>query len=113
VEVNPLTAGIFLITRESASVIAEYAENSSLFRLRNPADHPVVLSRRFSDVFKVVNNKTRSFTGGELDIPSMIFLALLGSGIYQISRGNFEAPAWYTAFWYALGILTGSQKSAD
>jgi hypothetical protein len=113
VEVNPLTAGILLITREPASVIAEYAENSSLFRLRNPADYPVVLSRRFSDAFKVVNNKTKSFTGGEMDIPTMAFLALLGSGIYQISRGNFEAPAWYTAFWYALGVLTGSQKSAD
>jgi hypothetical protein len=45
-------------------------------------------------------------TGGELDIPSVFFAALLISGIYQIARGNMAAPAWYTAFWYAFGIFS-------
>jgi len=38
----------------------------------------------------------------------MAILSLLGLGLYQILRGNFRAPPWYTAFWYALGIFTKS-----
>jgi hypothetical protein len=35
-------------------------------------------------------------------------MGLLGTGIYQIVRGNFGAPPWYTAFWYAFGVFTKS-----
>lgn len=42
------------------------------------------------------------------DLPGMAFLTLLGVGIYQLVRGNFAAPPWYTAFWYAMGIFTKS-----
>ena len=30
---------------------------------------------------------------------------VLGMGGYEISRGRFATPAWYTAFWYALNIF--------
>jgi hypothetical protein len=36
----------------------------------------------------------------------------MGAGIYQIARGNFAAPAWYTAFWYALGLF-GNKGGKD
>ncbi len=42
-------------------------------------------------------------------IPSLIFLSLLISGIWQIARGNFAMPAWYTAFYYALGVFARAQ----
>ena len=41
------------------------------------------------------------------------FGVLLALGIYQISRGNFMAPAWYTAFWYAFGVLTKTLIDRD
>jgi len=48
-------------------------------------------------------------TGGEVDIPSLVFVSLLFSGIWQIARGNLAMPAWYTAFYYALGVFTRAQ----
>ena len=44
-----------------------------------------------------------------MDLGTASFGALLIMGIYQISRGNFMAPAWYTAFWYALNIFLKSK----
>jgi hypothetical protein len=31
---------------------------------------------------------------------------LVITGVYQILRGQFRTPPWYTAFWYAFGLLT-------
>ena len=44
-----------------------------------------------------------------MDIPTLVFLSLLISGIWQIARGSVAMPAWYTAFYYALGIFTRAQ----
>ena len=55
------------------------------------------------------NQDLKKLTGGEVDIPSLIFLSLLISGIWQIARGNFAMPAWYTAFYYALGVFARAQ----
>ena len=43
---------------------------------------------------------------GKIDLPSGIFFALLGTGIYQLARGRFIIPPWYTAFWYAFGLVS-------
>ena len=58
------------------------------------------------------NDKIKKLTGGDMDIAGIAFVTLLGLGIYQISRGNFIAPAWYTAFWYAMNIFLNSKNKA-
>jgi hypothetical protein len=55
---------------------------------------------------KAVDRKLLDLTGGTLDLPSGLFLALVITGVYQILRGQFRTPPWYTAFWYAFGLLT-------
>jgi hypothetical protein len=53
-----------------------------------------------------VDRSLRAVSGGKVDLPSAIFLALLGTGIYELVRGRFSAPPWYTAFWYAFGLVS-------
>ena len=58
--------------------------------------------------FASLSRRIRDFTGSAADLSGLAVLALLTVGVYQIARGNFGAPAWYTAFWYALGIFNRS-----
>jgi hypothetical protein len=51
----------------------------------------------------------KRLTSGEVDIPSLVFLGLVVSGIYEIARGNLVMPAWYTAFYYALQVFSRGQ----
>jgi hypothetical protein len=59
--------------------------------------------------FRAYNENLKKLTGGEIDIPSLVFVSLLISGIWQIARGNLAMPAWYTAFYYALGVFTSAK----
>jgi hypothetical protein len=108
VEVNPLTGSVLFIHNANKDSITQHAEAKSLFRLVEKIGETPV-SSKISEAFKDLNNQVSSFTGRELDIPTLAFLGLLAIGIFQISRGNFTAPAWYTAFWYALNIFIKAQ----
>ena len=63
--------------------------------------------------FGSVSRRIRAFTGNAADLSGLAVLALLTVGVYQIARGNFGAPAWYTAFWYALGIFNKSDGGKE
>ena len=65
-----------------------------------------------SGQFAALNDRVREVTGEGFDLPGLALLALVVSGVYQIARGNFTAPAWYTAFWYALGLFGKSSAGS-
>ncbi len=111
IEVNPLTGSVLFIHNANKDTITELAEAKSLFRLVEKVENTEgsSLSSKISEAFKDLNKQVGSFTGREIDIPGIAFLGLLAVGIFQISRGNFTAPAWYTAFWYALNIFLKAQ----
>ncbi len=111
-EVNALTGSVLFINPADIKVIAAYAEANKLFKLGRSQPDTTPFSNTIAKTFKAFDKKTKSFTGNDMDIPGAAFLVLLGVGIYQISRGNFTAPAWYTAFWYALNIFLKSQQAA-
>jgi hypothetical protein len=108
-EVNPHT-GSFLLIDENLDVgaVVKYAEEKSLFTVQKSKKNPEPLSQRLAKPVRDLSASLDRFTGGELDLPGMAFLALLSAGVYQILKGNFRSPPWYTAFWYALGIFTKS-----
>jgi hypothetical protein len=108
VEVNSMSGSVLIIHASDIEKIAEYARNSNIFNLKNNRPDSANLYSTVSKAFKDINGKVRGITGGDMDIAGAAFLILLGLGIYQISRGNFVAPAWYTAFWYALSIFLQS-----
>ncbi len=72
-----------------------------------------------ADTFRAYDKDLKKISGGELDIPSLVFLSLLISGIWQIARGNLGMPAWYTAFLlcarriYALSRWTSRMKGEN
>jgi hypothetical protein len=106
VEANPLSGSVLIVhsqlPEELAALIKKLSGHSSR---KNKAPKPNSIQQMVTGTFRQVNNRVQGFTKGELDVPTISFIALLAVGIYQISRKNFTAPAWYTAFWYALNIF--------
>jgi len=110
VEANPMTGSLLLkgVQNDAAAAIASVGEANALFNLDTRPSEVETLSSRISAPFHDLSRSIGRFSGGELDLPGMAFLSLIGVGIYQFTRGNLTAPPWYVAFWYALGIFTQS-----
>ncbi|MCF8130090.1 MAG: hypothetical protein K9N10_16390 [Deltaproteobacteria bacterium] len=108
-EVNPRTGSI-LIKGSPADLenILSVGEKNALFKLKDPASKVVPLSRKIAVPFRDLGRAIDRFSGGEIDLAGAVFLGLIGWGMVQLARGNFVAPPWYVAFWYALGIFTKS-----
>jgi hypothetical protein len=108
VRVNPITAGVLFIHDVDVETIAGHAGEHGLFTLRldnNDMRRDSIFGAA-SKSMAAWNRQLRRFSGGSLDVPSLIFLGLVITGFYQITRGNLRMPPWYTAFWYALGIFS-------
>lgn len=105
VETNPRTGSVLVFYTGDFTRIAGYAEKQGIFRLTATKHNPDSLTHVTVTTYKNLDSRVRQLTGGELDLPAATYLALVGAGIYKIARGNFAAPAWYTAFWYALNIF--------
>lgn len=109
VDVNAMTATALIVHDAGPDVLEKYVREQQLFRIVSPTPTPRSLFSQVSAVFAGWNRKLREVSEGQLDIPSVVFLALLSSAVYQIMRGRISAPAWYTALWYALGIFSKGQ----
>ncbi|MFI5304684.1 MAG: HMA2 domain-containing protein [Nitrospiria bacterium] len=114
IEINSLTGSILILHTfdpESLDVkeLKAYTELNSLFRLEGGGPGPnrpsLKIRKRFGETFQGLNQKMKDLTNEEIDLPTLAFMLLLGIGIYQIGAGNFAAPAWYVAFWYAMNIF--------
>jgi hypothetical protein len=104
---NPLTGSVvFIGANLDADEIAAYASANKLFHLTTAKPASLPLMHSIVQPVASIDRSLRTISGGKLDLPSGIFLALLGSGIYQLVRGRFSAPPWYTAFWYAFGLVS-------
>jgi hypothetical protein len=108
IEANALTSSVLLIHSADLNAVAAFAEEQALFKLKKLRPHTSSFSSNFASAFNDFDKRVKRLTGSELDVPGVAFVTLLGFGIYEIGRGNFAAPAWYTAFWYALNILLKS-----
>jgi hypothetical protein len=113
IEANPLTGSALFIHSGDFKVVAEKAEANNIFRLKKFEANSTDLQRTILATFNGINNHIKSTTGGGLDMSTLAFLFLAGAGIYQIVRGNVAAPAWYTAFWYALNIFLKARPDKD
>jgi hypothetical protein len=106
-EASPETASLLFVGEAAAvQAVADLGREQGLFELRTgtPSHRPIM-----HEAVKPVAGLNRSIqqvTGGRIDLPSGIFLMLLGFGIYEILRGRFSTPPWYTAFWYAFGLVS-------
>jgi hypothetical protein len=104
---NALTGSVLFIGENlDAGAIAAYAREHKLFDLVTAKTPNLPLMHGLVQPVASVDRSLRAITGGKIDLPSGIFFALLGTGIYQLARGRFSVPPWYTAFWYAFGLIS-------
>jgi hypothetical protein len=105
--INPATGSVLLKDHPvDEEAIASTGEKRGLFLLETGGSRVEPLSKKIATPFRDLSRSVKRFSGGELDLPGMAFLALIGVGVYQLARGNITAPPWYSAFWYALGLFT-------
>jgi hypothetical protein len=109
IRVNPQTGSALISYECDRKALVEFAGEKNLFLLRRSTPRRKTLFGNVAGTFQGYNQDLKKLTGGEVDIPSLIFLSLLISGIWQSARGNLAMPAWYTAFYYALGVFTRAQ----
>jgi hypothetical protein len=83
VEANVVTAGVLFLHDSDTRDISKFAEENRLFRVETLERKQTPLANRMRSSFL---------------------------SIYQIARGNFYAPAWYSSLWYGLNIVF---KSSD
>lgn len=123
IEINPLTGSLLILHSFDPKLlditqIKAYTELNSLFRLEGAAsagkEESLNIRKKFGETFQGFNENMKELTSGEIDLPTLAFMLLLGVGIYQIGVGNFTAPAWYVAFWYAMNIfMQGEAKKVS
>ena len=106
VHVNPRLGTALISHTSSVSKIGEYAAKEGLFQLRTAEPTPQTIFEHFRGAVDGWSHTLQRYTGGRLDMASLVFIVLLGAGVYQLMKGNVKAPAWYTAFWYALGVFS-------
>jgi hypothetical protein len=109
VEVNPLTGSVLFVGKTlDIGAIAEHGREEGLFDLAPSATSPAHVARSVAAPLGDLSAQVRRFTGGRMNLPAVVFVGLLTAGIVEILRGNFGAPPWYTAFWYAFGVFSRS-----
>jgi hypothetical protein len=109
IEVNPTTGSILVLhtidpTTLDLKTISQYTELNGLFRFNLPDPGQATIPKSFVETFGNLNRKIKGFTGGEIDIATLVFLGLLGIAMVQMKRGHVMMPA-LTAIWYAFSLL--------
>ncbi len=111
VKANAVTAGVLLLHDADIKSISKFAEENRLFMVKSLGSERTLLVDRIRNSFEDLNRRTKNLTGGELDVASTVFVSLVSLSIYQIARGNFFAPAWYTSLWYAVNMVFRSSDN--
>jgi len=113
VEANPLTGSVLVSHHSDERSIREWIQKRRIVSLKEVHRKRTTLRQDITRGAKTVNTRIASVTGGQVDLWDVAGLSLLSAGIYQLLKGNFMAPAWYTLFWYAFGLLSKGQSSSD
>jgi hypothetical protein len=105
-KVNALTGSVLLVDENlDVEAIAAYAKANQLFKLNEHHGNPSPLAHRAVSPIQNLNQLIKQYTSGYADLTSVLFVLLTSVGVYDIVRGRPKLPPWYTAFWYAIGII--------
>lgn len=105
VTINAATGSILLRHRADLPDIAAFAAERGIFLLAEAGRKKRQFYQTVVGAYRTADERISRLSGGEIDLPGAATLSLAAAGLYQISKGRFGAPAWYTAFWYALNIF--------
>ena len=106
IRANVLTGSIlFQGKKVDPEAVARFGRDSDLFRIESDLPGPT-MAKRISAPLAATDDTIKRMTAGQLDLPGALFILLLFTALYEIARGRFRTPPWYTAFWYAFGLFT-------
>lgn len=109
VETNHLTGSVLFKYKRGTTDLINSFNQMGLFRIM--VDDKGRLHQKIESLFVDADMKVTRATGGELNLAMLAFLVFGGAGIYQISRGNFNALPWYTALWYAFSLFKKTKNN--
>jgi hypothetical protein len=98
---NPRTASVLMYHGIELTSIASRAAEEGLFRVEDPPSRNVPIARQVTDGLKGIDEGFAFVSSGLFDLKSVVLVALVGMGIYQIRKGDLLAPA-ASLLWYAL-----------
>ncbi|MCB2186046.1 MAG: hypothetical protein KQJ78_06485 [Deltaproteobacteria bacterium] len=106
-EVNVATGGALILGHgvDTGSLV-ELGEKAGLYLLELAEGKALSPAQAAVEPLRKLDRSVRDFTGEQVDVATLGFLVLLGTGLFQVLRGRVTAPPWYTAFWYAFGLFT-------
>lgn len=106
IRVNAFTGSILFHGRQATeSAVAEFGSVNDLFAIYAALPAPS-LAKRISAPLTTCNRSLQQWSAGQIDLPGAFFILLLFIALFEIARGRFRTPPWYTAFWYAFGLFT-------
>jgi hypothetical protein len=107
--VNHLTGSILIVDPSiDPAAVAEHGMENELFDLQVLDPPKEILAQKVSSPMAALNRSIERFSGGDVDMAGLVFIALCVYGVIEIARGNLRRPPWYTALWYAFGVFTKS-----
>jgi hypothetical protein len=106
---NPISGSVLVVCKNlDVESFQEEAKKNGFFKLSDSQPAPIPVVKTITGPIQSTSAFFKKLTGGDTDLAGIIFLALLLFGIYELMRGNFRTPPWYTAFWYAFGLFSKS-----
>jgi hypothetical protein len=105
VTANPRSAGLLVIHEEGAlPSIADRARERGWFELESlqPPDQTGI--ERAGAGLAAIDRVLKRSTRADVDVMSLVYLALMGMAVVQIARGQIMAPA-VMLVWYAVELL--------
>jgi hypothetical protein len=108
VTATPRSGSLLISSSEEAikRLIEEIETSKMSLVIKRPVQIP--LKERIAGPVRSVNRSVEEISGGDLDLADLLLVLLLGLGLYELLRGNFRNPPWYTVFWYAFGVFSKS-----
>lgn len=92
VETNPLTGSVLIFHQGSQGEVSDFAKDSKLFEMIPPSQTGQWNAGIF-DRIEDLNQEVVQFSSGALNIDHLTGLALIGLGLFQVSRRNILPPA--------------------
>ena len=104
--VSAVTGSVLLLGEElEIDAVAELGRDLELFDLLDvpgaAAEAPDLLTA-LNIAGTALDEAIAKATHGRADLRQTVIAGLIGSGLTQIVRSGFAAPAWHSSFWYAL-----------
>ncbi len=106
------TGSLLVLHTGDLSQLVAHAQKRGLFEV-SAAPLPAASFRRIRDAIDDVDDRVSKGTGDTLSVGKLVFLGLLGAGLFQSNRGHL-LPAGLTLFKHALELMDwGAERESS